>query len=132
AAVSGVGLSVDGQAEREGVTMRMNLLTVAAAWLCLEGSLGAAQEPKERLSVDAREEVLCLAITPDSFYPCGKDAAEFLTKLIRDETVTFYAFGDGGDSATPENVPTNGSSTGPTRPGKRGWPSTAPTARTST
>jgi endonuclease YncB( thermonuclease family)/Leucine-rich repeat (LRR) protein len=30
----------------------------------------------------------------DSFYPCGKDAAEFLKKLIGDQTVTFLASGD--------------------------------------
>jgi hypothetical protein len=30
----------------------------------------------------------------DSFYPCGKEAAEFLKKLIGDQTVTFLAFKD--------------------------------------
>ena len=32
-----------------------------------------------------------------SFYPCGKEAAEFLRKLIGDQTVTFYAYGKGRD-----------------------------------
>ena len=30
----------------------------------------------------------------DSFYPCGKEAAEFLTKLIGQQTVTFLASKD--------------------------------------
>jgi endonuclease YncB( thermonuclease family) len=34
----------------------------------------------------------------ESFYPWGEEAADFLRKLIGDQTVTFYAFGDGGDS----------------------------------
>jgi endonuclease YncB( thermonuclease family) len=33
----------------------------------------------------------------DSLYSCGKEAAEFLQKLIGDQPVSFYAFGDGGD-----------------------------------
>jgi endonuclease YncB( thermonuclease family) len=34
----------------------------------------------------------------NSFYPWGKQAAAFLRKLIGNRAVTFYAFGDGGDS----------------------------------
>ena len=30
----------------------------------------------------------------DSLYPCGKEAAEFLKKLIGDQTVSFLSFGD--------------------------------------
>ncbi|MBI3409684.1 MAG: thermonuclease family protein [Planctomycetes bacterium] len=37
------------------------------------------------------------ALIADRFYPCGKDAAQFLEKLIGGRLVTFYAFGDGGD-----------------------------------
>ena len=29
----------------------------------------------------------------DSFYPCGKEAADFLKKLVGDQTVTFLPFG---------------------------------------
>jgi endonuclease YncB( thermonuclease family) len=34
----------------------------------------------------------------DAFYPWGEEAASFLRKLIGDQAVTFYAFGDGGES----------------------------------
>jgi endonuclease YncB( thermonuclease family) len=33
----------------------------------------------------------------DSFYSCGKEAAQFIQKLIGDQPVSYYAFGDGGD-----------------------------------
>jgi endonuclease YncB( thermonuclease family) len=36
------------------------------------------------------------ALIGDSFYPWGEEAAAFLRKLIGDQAVTFYAFGDAG------------------------------------
>jgi WD40 repeat protein/endonuclease YncB( thermonuclease family) len=37
------------------------------------------------------------ALLGGSFYPCGKEAAAFLTKLVGGRPVTFYAFGAGED-----------------------------------
>jgi endonuclease YncB( thermonuclease family) len=37
------------------------------------------------------------ALLGTKLYSCGRDAAEFLRKLIDDRPVSFYAFGEGGD-----------------------------------
>jgi endonuclease YncB( thermonuclease family) len=44
------------------------------------------------------------ALRGDRLYPCGREAADFLRKLIGVEQVSFYPFGDGGNGAANKRL----------------------------
>src|SRR5262249_10151364 len=54
---------------------------------------GDGTQVKTGLGMDAPD-LLQKGLIGDSFYPCGKEAARFLTKLIGQQTVTFIASKD--------------------------------------